>query len=69
MKIIISGWGGTRSVIAIRYQNSPILDSSGERNLLSDAEYRPFWISWFDHEVQVGKGDIVGEQVLLTGWY
>ncbi|CAD5124971.1 DgyrCDS13214 [Dimorphilus gyrociliatus] len=67
VKVIIAGWGGTRSIITVRYPGGKNLDSSNERGLLTENEYRPFWVSWFNYEIQVGKGDIVGEQVFLKG--
>ena len=33
--------------------------------LLSDMEYRPFWISWENHNISIGTGWTVGENVVL----
>ena len=38
---------------------------SNTEGLLSESEYRPFWVSWENHNVTVGRGNIVGQDTLL----
>ncbi|XP_045172381.2 protein jagged-1-like [Mercenaria mercenaria] len=59
--VYIDGWGGTRTVIV--HDREVRLDISG---LLSEYEYRDFWVSWNDTTISVGKGDKVGSEVFIT---
>ncbi|XP_053408178.1 uncharacterized protein LOC123560994 isoform X2 [Mercenaria mercenaria] len=60
--VIIGGWGGTKSTIS-RASDIIYYEQTG---LLSQYEYRWFWISWNETTIAVGKSDQVGNDVFLT---
>ena len=43
-----------------------MVQQSVEADLLDSAEYRPFWISWYNGNIQAGKGDLVGINELMA---
>jgi hypothetical protein len=53
-QIFIGGWKNTKSVIR-RNRVKPDKAVVNTPNILSDAEYRGFWISWGGGLVEVGK--------------
>ena len=54
-EIVIGCEGNTKS--CIRYGASgPIMTESYTLNILTEKDFRYFWISWADHKVEVGRG-------------
>ena len=63
-QVFIGGWRKTKC--AIRRNNVyPTKAEIGTPNILSDAEYRGFWISWADGLVEDGRE---GEMTPILKW-
>jgi hypothetical protein len=64
-EIVLSGWGGTQSVIRESAQgdNQVQLDTTG---YLSADEFRQFWASAANGLIRLGTGSIVGSHTFLT---
>ena len=63
-EIVIGGWSDTKSVIRDRKQGRHLV-TSHVKDLLSDKEQRPFWVSWADDYIRVGQGTQVGKRELM----
>jgi hypothetical protein len=64
-QIFIGGWGNTKTAIR-RDRTKPdkaVVDTS---DILSDAEYRGFWVSWKDGLLEVGKD---GSATPFVSWH
>ena len=53
-QIFIGGWGNTKTAIR-RNRTKPDKAVVDTPDILSDAEYRGFWVSWQDGLLEVGK--------------
>ena len=65
-ELVLGGWGNTQSVIRSGKQGKELVRADTP-NLLggSKSEARPFWISWSDHHLRVGKGTAVGQDEFM----
>ena len=63
-ELVLGGWGNAQSVIRGANQG-PHLVRVDTPNLLSRSEARPFWISWSDDHLRVGKGTVVGQDEIM----
>ena len=61
-EIIIGGDVNTRSFIGT---NQKAKYTSFEKDLLSESEFRAFWITWKDGNIKVGQGPVVNENIFL----
>ena len=63
-EIVLSGWGGTQSVIreAAQGDNHATTDTTG---ILSPDDSRQFWASAANGIIRLGRGNVVGFSVLL----
>jgi len=64
-QIFIGGWGNTKTAIR-RNRTKPDKAVVDTPDILSDAEYRGFWISWKDGLLEVGKE---GAGTALVSWH
>jgi len=53
-QIFIGGWGNTKTAIR-RNRTKPDKAVVDTPDILNDAEYRGFWVSWKDGLLEVGK--------------
>ncbi|XP_060573418.1 uncharacterized protein LOC132731282 [Ruditapes philippinarum] len=60
--IYIAGWGGSRTEI-YHSGRSERVDIEG---LLSDYEFRDFWVSWNKTTIAVGRGNVVGTDGFIS---
>ena len=65
-EIVLSGWGGTQSVIreAAQGENHGVVDTTG---YLNPNDFRQFWASAANGLIRLGAGNIVGFNV-ITQW-
>ena len=56
--VYLGAYDNTMSYIVVSYTTTNV-SYHEESGLLDCDEYRSFWISWRDNEVNVGKGEIV----------
>jgi hypothetical protein len=63
-QVFIGGWGNSKTVIR-RNREKPDKAVAETPDILSDAEYRGFWIRWAGGSVAVGKE---GEVAPLVAW-
>ena len=63
-EIVLSGWGGTQSVIreAAQGENKASLDTTG---YINDVDYRQFWASAANGLIRLGSGNVVGKNTFL----
>ncbi|CAH1794507.1 unnamed protein product [Owenia fusiformis] len=64
-EIVLSGYSGTRSDIRDAKQGT-VRASANTRNFLSCNETRPFWVSWRNAYIEVGRGYIIGQNRFMT---
>jgi len=64
-EIIIGAFGNTCSIIRVAKQDNMVASGSSP-NVVDANEFRPFWISWTNNNILVGKGGVVGEHVLVA---
>jgi Farnesoic acid 0-methyl transferase len=62
-KIYIGGFGNTKS--AMRFGNVE-RNQYMETGIVSETEFREFWVSWFDGSIQCGKGGEIGVNRFLA---
>jgi hypothetical protein len=64
-EVVISGWGNTQSVIRESSQgtNNAVTDTTG---ILSASEARPFWASALNGKIQLGIGNTLGVNVVMS---
>ena len=48
------------------FQDSSWTESRDTHNILSESEFRDFWISWKDNRIAMGKGLIVGQDEQIS---
>ena len=63
-EIVLSGWGGTQSVIREEAQgeNHAVTDTTG---IISPTDFRHFWASAANGIIRLGRGNVIGFNVLL----
>ena len=59
-EVVIGGYGNRRSVIRSAIQRSPKVFAETPKIMSAD-QFREFWISWFNNEVRVGTGTVLGQ--------
>jgi hypothetical protein len=64
-EIIIGAFGNTCSIIRVAKQDNMVASGSSP-NILDANTFRPFWISWANNNILVGKGAVVGEHILAA---
>ncbi len=64
-EIVFGGWGNSKSVIR-ECTTCSNLEFHVEHNIISDTEFRPFWLSWDSGVISAGKGVVVGDQQFLS---
>lgn len=63
-EIVIGTDGNTKSII--RYgAGGPIMAESMTMNILSEEEFRYFWVSWANNQIEVGRGANYGVGTFL----
>ena len=63
-EIVLSGWDGTQSVIreAAQGENHAVTDTT---NIIDENDSRQFWASAANGVIRLGRGNVVGFNVLL----
>lgn len=65
-EIVIGGWADSQSVIRT-FKQGPHMDTAAHQNHPVDChKYMPFWISWANGVITVGKGNTVGQNTFMT---
>ncbi|XP_067664604.1 uncharacterized protein [Haliotis asinina] len=63
-QVVVGGYRNTKSLIR-QCTRCPFLIIHEESSLLSCQEYRPFWLSWKNNVISVGKGQVIGKQTFM----
>ena len=64
--VALAGWGNRKTVIrTVLENNAHIVDTNNEHNIVSCTAFRDFWVSWTDNYVKSGKGNVVGQDILV----
>jgi len=64
-EIVLGGYGNLQSWIE---RNGERLVTAATDQILSDAQYQSFWISWANGDLQVGRGRTVSEESRFMQW-
>jgi len=69
-EIVLGGWGNTKSVIRVGTQGTVRdtfpLNPNVHGNVMNAKEARPFWISFVDGELSVGRGRACYDDTIMT---
>jgi hypothetical protein len=65
-EVEIGSAGNTKTALHIRSVGGEIVVEHDTPGILSANEWRPFWVSWTSGTVKFGKGDIVGENIVIN---
>ena len=64
-EIVISGWGNTKSVIRRRNQGPAMVEANTKGLLRVPGSYTQLWADAKDGLVRLGRGKVVGKEVIL----
>ena len=64
-EVVIGADDNTRTVIRKEINGTEVASVASE-HILSGADFMPFWVTWSGSEISVGKGDIPGQDAVLT---
>jgi hypothetical protein len=64
-EIVIGAFSNTCCIIRVAKQDNMVASGSSP-NILDANCFRPFWISWTNKNILVGKGAVVGEHILAA---
>jgi hypothetical protein len=64
-EIVIGAFSNTCSIIRVAKQDNMVASGSSP-NILDADSFRPFWISWSNNNIIVGKGAVVGDDILVA---
>ncbi|XP_045191095.1 uncharacterized protein LOC123547911 [Mercenaria mercenaria] len=65
-EIVIGGWSDSESVIRDCKQCAHMDEVHHKSHPLSCSQPHPFWVSWDNNYIRVGKGNTVGEQQFMV---
>ena len=64
--VAIGGFSNRRAWIAREGQRSNSFSPFAHGNYLNSTEYRPFWLSWANHTITLGRGQHIGKDVITS---
>lgn len=63
--VVLGGWGGTTSCLRDGFVHESLCNSEYSGPVLSDEQYRLFWVTWNEGRVRVGTGETPGNGTIM----